>query len=354
MDNYLIDEHKLIYHLDRLIDWQKGKDIYPIYIEIAPSGGCNQRCIFCALDYLKYKPVFLKEKPLYKFLSEISKTGTKSVMFAGEGEPLLHPQLKNFVSFAKKRGLDVAITTNGTLFSEGLAKETLPFLSWVRISLNAATPQTYRAIHRVALEDFHKVLQNIKNTVKIKRKNKYTSTIGVQFLLLNQNYKEAEILAKILKQIGVDYLIIKPYSQHPLSINRLKPELNYQKLLDLEEKLKPYSDKKFNLIFRKKTMLKLNATKPYQRCMGLPFWAYLSASGDLYACSSFLEDERFIYGNIYQEGFTKIWQGEKRKALLKMMQNSWDILNCREVCRLDEINRYLWRLKNPPPHLNFI
>jgi hypothetical protein len=28
--------------------------------------------------------------------------------------------------------------------------------------------------------------------------------------------------------------------------------------------------------------------------------------------------------------------------------------SCRENCRLDSINRYLFSLKNPPEHVNFI
>ena len=36
------------------------------------------------------------------------------------------------------------------------------------------------------------------------------------------------------------------------------------------------------------------------------------------------------------------------------MMESFNINNCRKACRLDEINKYLWMLKNPPEHVNFI
>ena len=102
-------------------------------------------------------------------------------------------------------------------------------------------------------------------------------------------------------------------------------------------------------------MLKIDERqKLYGKCLGLPFWAYLASSGDLYACSAFLGDERFSYGNIYKESFSDLWNGEKRKELINMMRDKWNIDECREVCRLDEINRYLWELKNPHPHVNFI
>lgn len=354
MDEFRIDSHKLTYHVERLHKWIDGEGIYPVYVEISPSGGCNQRCIFCALDYLKYKPLFLRTPALKKFLKEIAFKGAKSVMFAGEGEPLLHKDISELIIYAKKQGLDVAVTTNGLLLTKKILARILGSLSWLRISLNAGTAKNYAFVHGAGPGDFDKAIANLKEAVKLKRRKKISSTIGVQFLLLNENYGEVYKLAAMLKKIGVDYLIVKPYSQHPQSYNRLGSKLDYKKLLYIEGRLKKYEGKNFKIIFRKNTMLNLKKRKPYKKCLGLPFWSYLTSSGDLYGCSAFLGNRRFVYGNIYKESFNKAWNGRKRKKMMKMMACSWDINNCREVCRLDAINRYLWELKNPPPHVNFI
>jgi len=351
-DKYYIESHKLIYHLDRVLDWLNNKDIYPIYIEIAPTGVCNHRCIFCALDYLNYKPNFLEKDILKKFLYDISKANVKSIMFAGEGEPLLHKDIDFFVNYAKKCNLDVAITTNG-VFLDKFVEKILPDLEWIRVSLNAGKNTTYSKIHRTKKEDFDKVINNLFYAVKLKEKNKYNTTIGVQFLLLNENYKEIFMLIDILKDIGVDYLIIKPYSQHPYSINRLEDKLYYDRFLKLEKEIENYPKKNLEVIFRKNTLLKMEGDRLYKKCFGLVFWAYLASNGDLYACSSFLNDKRFLYGNIYKEDFKSIWHGKKKKKILKMMKK-FNIYNCRKACRLDEINKYLWMLKNPPQHVNFI
>ena len=354
MDTYGIDSHKLTYHPRRVADWLEGKDIYPLYIEISPYGGCNHRCIFCALDYLEYEPTRLKTEALKRFLKEISVKGVKSIMFAGEGEPLLHKDISELVIYAKSCGLDAAVTTNGVLLSRKLLEKILPELSWLRISLNAGTKETYSLIHRTNPEDFDGVIGNIEEAVHLKKKKGYLSTIGIQLLLLNENYEEVSTLAEILRSTGADYLTVKPYSQHPSSINRLKTQLDYDKLLSLEEELKNYESENFKIIFRKKTMSKIGEQKPYKKCMGLPFWSYLTSRGDIYACSAFLGDERFRCGNIYQDSFEKIWKGEGRRKIMRMMESNWDIKKCREVCRLDEINRYLWNLKNPQLHVNFI
>jgi hypothetical protein len=39
---------------------------------------------------------------------------------------------------------------------------------------------------------------------------------------------------------------------------------------------------------------------------------------------------------------------------MKLLNKSLDHGLCRDACRLDEINRYLWELKNPVKHANFI
>lgn len=353
-DTYGIDSHKLIYHLKRVACWVEGRDIYPLYIEISPHGGCNHRCIFCALDYLEYEPACLDTEVLKSFLHEISAKGTKSIMFAGEGEPLLHKNISELVIYAKSRSLDIAITTNGVSLSKNLLRKILPRLSWLRISLNAGTNKTYSLIHRTNPKDFDKVIRNIKEAVQIKKEKGYPCTIGIQLLLLNENYGEVSMLAEILRSLGADYLTVKPYSQHPSSINRLKPQLDYEKLLFLEEELRKYATESFKIIFRKQTMLKIAQEKPYKKCLGLPFWAYLTSKGDLYACSAFLGDERFCYGNIYKDSFETIWGGKARREIMKMMESDWDIKNCREICRLDEINRFLWKLKQPPEHATFI
>lgn len=353
-DKYRIDSHKLIYHPENIINWIRGKDIYPIYAEISPYGGCNHRCIFCALDYLKYKPNRLDRKILKHFLAEIASKGVKSVMLAGEGEPLMHEDIAEIVVYAKSCGLDTAITTNGVLLHNSLLINILPNLSWIKISLNAGTAESYAYIHKAKTGDFDRVIENIKEASRLKREKGYSCTVGVQLLLLKENYKEVANLAETIREIGADYLIIKPYSQHRSSVNRLKDEINYKELLFLEDGLKKYTGENFQIIFRKKTVLKIDKERPYKKCLGLPFWMYLTSLGDLYACSAFLNDDRFCYGNIYKETFDKIWNGEKRKKIMKMMDIGWNIENCREVCRLDEINRFLWRLKHPPEHVNFI
>jgi len=353
-DDFKIDTHKLMFHPDRIAEWMKGRTVCPIYLEIAPVGVCNHRCIFCAVDYLGYKRRILDMEVIKKTLKDASLLGVRSIMFAGEGEPLLHKDICAMVRFTKVLGIDSAITTNGVLLIKEKSYQLLKYLSWIRISLNAGTSKTYAKVHRTSEEDFYKVLDNIKEAVKIKNKYKHKATIGVQLLLIPENKNEVFILAKILKKLGVDYFSVKPYSQHPLSICRKRLNFKYSQLLPLGEKLKVLETSRFKIVFRDITMARLSVAKDYKRCLGLPFWAYIDSCGDVYSCSAFLGKHSFCYGNIYNESFSDIINGKRRKSIIARISSRMDVKNCRLACRLDKINSYLWELKHPGAHGNFI
>jgi radical SAM protein with 4Fe4S-binding SPASM domain len=353
-DKFSIDGHKLMYHIPRVYRWLQDKNIYPIYAEIGLSGGCNQRCIFCALDYLKYQPDTLDYLLLKKFITEAAKRGIKSIMYAGEGEPLLHPKIADIIRVTKKNGIDVAVTSNAVMFSGNLAKKCLPYLSWFRASINAGTPVSYSKIHRAGKQDFHIVLKNLERAVKIKNKKKYHCTIGAQFLLIPQNLSEALILARQIERIGLDYLIIKPYSHHPASSNKIKAAFKYEDTFHLEKELAKYSDDRFRIIFRRQAMEKMEQPIPYKYCLGSNFATFITAKGEVYPCNRFFGNKDFVFGNIYNDSFRDIWLGNRRKRIAGFMRRKLTTEVCRKICRLDEINRYLWELKNPAEHVNFI
>ncbi|MCK5607913.1 radical SAM protein, partial [Candidatus Pacearchaeota archaeon] len=212
MDKFKVDSQKISYFPARIGRWQENQDnweklktIYPIYMEVSPAGGCNHRCVFCALDFLDYKPKFLNIDKYFDFLEAASQKGIKSIMFGGEGEPLLHPQIIEIVIQTKNKGIDVAFTTNGSLMSPDFLDRSMGYINWIKISLDAATPETHAAIHRTKANDYHRIIDNIKYAVKLKEKHGYICSMGIQILLLQENKHEVLTLAKNSKDIGVEY-----------------------------------------------------------------------------------------------------------------------------------------------------
>jgi radical SAM protein with 4Fe4S-binding SPASM domain len=362
-DKYSIDSHKLILHPTRVAkwyeakdDWEKLKKIYPIYVEISPYGGCNHRCTFCALDYMGYENIGLEFNKLKETISSMGKNGVKSVMFAGEGEPLLFKDLDLIVKHCTSVGIDTSLTTNFVPLNKKAVQRFVENCSWIKVSLNAGTAKTYASVHQTKELDFERVINNLEFALEYRRKNNLKCTIGVQMLLLPDNKDEAVILAKKCKEIGVDYLVIKPYSQHLSSDTHKYEDIDYSKMMDIEEEVCSVSNENFSVVFRANTMNKYIQKKPaYKKCHSTPFfWGYIAADGKVFGCSAYLGYDNFCYGNIYEESFENIWEGEKRKKSYKYIMDELDINDCRVNCRMDEVNRYLDRLQNPQEHDNFI
>ncbi len=364
-DTYAIDSHKLIYHPQRTAQllqaagsWEKSKKVYPIYMEISPIGVCNHRCVFCAVDYIGYNTERLKLAVLRERLPEMGQLGVKSVMFAGEGEPLLHRDMGEILHIAKKAGMDTALTTNATIMPPGFIEKGLPALSWIKISINAGTEAGYQKIHRSKKPgDFTRVIANMKTMVAEKKAKKLECVLGAQAILLPDNAHEMEALVKICRdEVGLDYLVIKPYSQHMFSDTRLYEDIDYSEFLALGDKLNAMSKPGFSVVFRSKTMEKYTDPNRYDRCYATPFlWGYIMANGTVSGCSAYLLDKRFEYGNINEQGFQEIWEGEARRRGWEFVQKKLDISNCRRNCRMDEINRYLHTVATgSAPHINFI
>lgn len=352
MENIRMDSHKLIYHPDVVARWMKGENIYPIEIEISPSGACNHRCVFCAVDYIGYQPDFLDKDIILRDISQMSRMGLKSVICSGEGEPLLNKNMPDIANGIKACGVDVAMSSNGVLFTKEKANDCLAAFSWIRFSVASVEEESYDKIQRGKTGDLGRVKENLEEAVRIKKDKKLKTTLGVQCLLLPDNISQLTDMAKQLREIGIDYLTIKPYSQHLHSENTF--QIDYQEMLSLEQEIKQYAIENFAIYFRAGAMKKVHHGKGYKQCYGLPFMTHIDAKGNVWPCIAHIATEEFCYGNIYEQTFEDIWKGAKRREVVQKL-NALDINKvCREACRLDEINKYLDELKHPGEHVNFI
>lgn len=84
-----------------------------IYIEI--TSVCNLNCSFCPGTTREKKFVTPEE---FEFVIKSVSPLTDYVYFHLMGEPLLHPQLGEFMDIAAENGIKVCLTTNGTLLKE--------------------------------------------------------------------------------------------------------------------------------------------------------------------------------------------------------------------------------------------
>lgn len=151
-----------------------------IYIEI--TNACNLNCPFCIKNQRKTSYMTIEN---YKKIIDKIKDYTKEVYFHILGEPLLHPDIIQFIEYAHKNNLLVNITTNGYLINN-LKNNKL--INRLNISLHS-----YNEIYKLDLNTY---LDNIFNTID---KIKIKTFISLRLWVGNNNSD------KILKYINDRY-----------------------------------------------------------------------------------------------------------------------------------------------------
>jgi MoaA/NifB/PqqE/SkfB family radical SAM enzyme len=86
----------------------------PLLVNIETTLRCNLACTFCD-KASRHGPQMDTERAC-RLIDDLADCGTCSVCFDG-GEPLLHPGIGHIIAHARRRGLRVALSTNGTLIA---------------------------------------------------------------------------------------------------------------------------------------------------------------------------------------------------------------------------------------------
>lgn len=355
MKNYYFDNHKLMYHIERLNEYLYKGNCFPLYMEISPVGNCNHRCVFCAYDYIGHPNRKLKTDQLLKFIDEVSGCGLKSILYAGEGEPLLHPDIDKFITYSHSCGIDVGLYTNGQFLGEGLTRKILPALTFVRFSFNGGTRENYAEIHNVKPEIFDKTIKNIETAADLKRKNELEVDIGIQYVLLPENINFLLDAVKRFQEIGVDYFVVKPFvQQNPSQAYQMKEQFDLGVIEGILNEAEGYSNESYKVIARKLSFEKYGK-RNYQHCYGTSFITVLNSAGDIATCLPYWDRQEFVFGNIEKSTFQEIWFGKERKKIKKYLEFELNTETCPPNCRPNAINEFLWEIKNPAvKHINFI
>ena len=353
MDEWAIDSGKLHLHPERVAQWlaadtwDKAKKVAPIYWEITTSAACNHRCTFCSTEDVGYPADLIDADILINRMQEAKIAGVKSVMFAGTGEPLVHKRISDIVNGAVDCGLDVAFTTNGVLLDK---LKPVDRCTWIKVSLNAGTQKSYAAIHQTDERDWDKVWAGIKGAVA----RKGTATIGVQCVVLPENVYEMRGLANLCIEAGVDYLVLKPYTQATFMSSHRYEGVDYAAMRAYLVDVQEFTRKGFKVIYRHNAISEeIGKKHAYDKCRSTPmFWTYSKGDGTMVSCSAHLMDERFHIGNLNTQTFEEIWEGDRRRENWEMM-HGFNIAQCRLNCRMNSSNKYLHQLTHQP-HVNFV
>lgn len=355
-DKFMMDGHKLLWHLDRVNEWLLRDRIAPLHIDMGITTGCNIACSFCYGVLQGRTGVAdrfdMPKEPLLRFLRDAKESGVRSILFDGQGENTLNEALNDALQCAREIDLSVALATNGVRLSKEPLPDMLAALTWLRVNISAATPASYRKIHGVPA--FDKVVENIGLAVETKRRCGLLTTIGMQMVLTRDNLDDIVPLSKLGKDLGVDYLVIKPCSddaEHTLDA----PITEYLEMDGIFREAESCSAGDFHVVV-KTQKLRNQGLKDFPVCFGTRFIINISGDGTIFPCGHFFNTRRdeFSMGNILQNSFREILASERYWEVQSRICGIDVNRGCETNCRHYYVSSFLWRLKNPPPHLDFV
>ncbi|MCK9614349.1 MAG: radical SAM protein [Candidatus Omnitrophica bacterium] len=367
MADLILDGHKLLWHKKRLEMWLRGERIAPITIDCALTRACTYKCVYCYGQLQSNDIKKMTKDVIFRFLDDAAEIGVKAISFVSDGESTCSPHLYDAISRGKSNGLDMALGTNGYLLKDDKLGEILPVLTYLRFNISAADQLSYAKIMGCKKDCFDKVIETIKKSVAIKKKNKLKVTLGLQMVLLPQFADQVIPLVKLGKELGVDYLVIKHCSDDEAG----SLGVQYDKYFDLVNILKEaerYSDNNY-LVKVKWSKILSGGKRKYSRCFGPAFIMQFSGSGLVAPCGMLFNDKykKHHIGNIAEKSFKEIWQSERYWQVLNGIasENFNACTMCGSLCLQHKVNEFLWDLKTKsaaldapvglkPMHLNFI
>jgi MoaA/NifB/PqqE/SkfB family radical SAM enzyme len=270
-----------------------------------------------------------------KLLIEFKTAGIRSIVYFGGGEPLMYKKINEILKITHNLGIDYAINTNGILL-ERASKVIADSCSWIRISLDAASAKKYQELHD-GKNYFNKIIKNIKNLNKIKK-----GTVGTSFVVMESNVDEIFLAAKLVKDIGCDFIQFKPkYIPNPKNerfLNKYIKNLNV-KIKKQLERAKKLEDANFSILVTgsMKTLLgsqPVNQNKSYAYCAAQQFIPLVTPHG-VYVCPNLRGAKKGRIGDISKNSFKKIWTSEERKNIINNINPAKD---CTLACLRHQIN----------------
>lgn len=202
-------------------------------IDVVPMKTCTYSCIFCQLGRTRQQTITRKEyvpaAEVIKELTDYLEQGGMAdyLTFSGSGEPTLHSKLGDMIAQARlKSMIPTAVLTCGSLLFDGRVRNELALADVVLPSLNAISPDTFRAINRP--HGKLPIAWIIEGLAKFRRE--YNGQLWLEIMLVKGVNDQPEEIAALRKTIAE----IKPDKVHLNTVVRPPAETGAAALSDAE------------------------------------------------------------------------------------------------------------------------
>jgi MoaA/NifB/PqqE/SkfB family radical SAM enzyme len=283
-----------------------------------------------------------------EILDDCAALGVKAIQFTGGGEPTVHPYHLELIQHALDLGLECALVTNGYLLRKGW-DEVFPRLAWMRVSLDAGSPEVYARVRNVSLMSYQKTLDNMAHIGAVLRDANSKCVYGAGYVITRENYGDIARGVRAIRNTGAHYVRLtamfsKEYNSYYDGLGRTI-EAGIETAKDLETPefrvIDLYGDR----------VADLEQQRPdFPLCGYQYFTTFIGANQKVYRCCNTAYTQLGEVGDITKQRFSDFMASADREALYK----DFNAHSC-AVCQFNRQNRVInYLVGDEPTHVNFV
>lgn len=205
---------------------------FPNRITVELTNDCNVSCTFCNRQKIAMDIGYMDETLFYKIVDEMANHLPIKMVPFFRGEPLMHPQIIDFINYAKKKGIGpIQMASNALLLDEKMQDDLIESgIDYLSFSLDTLDKELYRCSRQLGnLEISSKNVESMGLKCKERRKKGLPApTIQVSTINIDEYIPgQKAFIDKWMKYVDV----VRVYEQHDEKGKLVNPEI--QKRLDI-------------------------------------------------------------------------------------------------------------------------
>jgi MoaA/NifB/PqqE/SkfB family radical SAM enzyme len=294
----------------------------PAVLYVETTNRCDSLCQTCIRTFQTLEPPRdLTFAELVRIVDQVPRL--TRVFLHGIGEPLLNPDLFRMIAFLKGRGVTVVFNSDAIGLTDkkrrGLIESGLDEL---RVSMDAATPETYRAIRGVAT--FDRVVENVAALGRLKVERAVTlPKIALWFTVMRRNLPELPGFIRLASKMGATHVNVQRLVHHGEGL-AVQDQSVYGVLTVMEERLLAEASRlsqELGIVLSAsgnttpvESLRPEERLRPWSGCQRPWSLSYITANGNVLPCCispwTAKDYPGLILGNALTESFAEIWNGE--------------------------------------------
>lgn len=296
---------------------------YPDYIEVECTTKCPLKCKICEHTTWNEPSIDMSFDQFKHIFDQFPKL--KWIGLTGIGEEFINPSFMDMLKYIKLNRPEVFIELYDSFMflNEKKISEVIDLgVDRVFASIDGATKQTYEDI-RVGAK-WETVVKNIETFVRLKKeKNAYFPQLCFHYIVTKSNFHEMKQYVEWVHSLNTDVKLIQ-FSRMLHYFKEVKDlfiEVPEETIKEVDERAKELG---INVVWS----LNVPQKKPsINKCTAF-MMPFVFVNGDVINCCAQNESNRRDWqhktsmGNIFNENFKRIWNGEKYKDLRKKIRRN--------------------------------